>query len=154
VTCTTMKHRTHLTPPLDADMTNFAPPGTTSLTGLWQGQYSYPIPLAPTDFVATLLEAPGWISGSTTEVANLGPRSGRTLYATLQGQRQGSQVAFVKTYEGDHRDYGVVHYAGTLSGDGTEIEGTWRTQGWSGKFLMIRTGGRTEAATKKAFEPA
>jgi hypothetical protein len=135
-------------------MTNVAPAGTTSLTGLWHGQYSFPVPIAPTDFVATLLEAPDWISGATTEVPDLGPCTGRTLYATLLGQRHGNRVAFTKTYEGGHRGYGVVHYAGILDSDGMEIEGTWRAYGWSGRFLMIRTIGETETVADRAFVPA
>jgi hypothetical protein len=40
-----------------------------------------------------------------------------------------------------------------LSGDGTEIEGQWKvSRNWSGKFLMIRSSGKTEAVDRKVFE--
>ena len=37
----------------------------------------------------------------------------------------------------------MVSYAGKLSGDGPEIEGSWQiTRDRSGKFLMIRSAGK------------
>jgi hypothetical protein len=38
--------------------------------------------------------------------------------------------------------------------DGTEIEGRWILPGSSGKFLMVRSAGKEEAVTRKAFERA
>src|SRR5262249_16640843 len=75
--------------------------------------------------------------------------------AILLGTRQHSTVTFVKTYDGANPQYGTVAYQGTLSPDGTEIEGRWTVPGnWSGKFLMIRSAGQAEAVARKVFERA
>ena len=77
------------------------------------------------------------------------------MYATLLGSRQDRAVAFVKTYDGANPRYGTVAYEGTLSPDGTEIEGRWIVPGnWSGKFLMIRLSGKTELVARTVFERA
>jgi hypothetical protein len=58
----------------------------------------------------------------------------------------------LKTYDGANPHYVRVAYEGTLSTDGTEIEGRWIVPGsWSGKFLMIRSAGKEEAVRRKAF---
>jgi hypothetical protein len=104
-----------------------------NLTGVWQGLYTYPDGLS-VSFVATLIESGSALTGSTHEPSPTG-----TLYASLTGSRDGSAVAFRKTYEGAGPSYGTVDYAGTLSTGATEIEGRWSIPGaWSGKFLMIR----------------
>jgi hypothetical protein len=48
-----------------------------------------------------------------------------------------------------------IEYQGTLSDDGTEIEGRWRiaNRTW-GKFMMIREGRRIAALTRKKAEIA
>jgi hypothetical protein len=126
-----------------------------SLTGIWQGIYSYPIPRAPVSFVATLIETASAVSGTTHEPCSIGGGPNEILYATLLGNRQHSAVAFVKTYDGANPHYGTVAYEGTLSSDGTEIEGRWIVAGnWSGKFLMVRPSGRTEAVARTVFERA
>jgi hypothetical protein len=126
-----------------------------SLTGVWQGLYSYPIARKSVSFVATLIETAGAVSGTTHEPCAVGGAPGETLFATLAGSRNDSTVAFVKTYDGANPHYGVVQYEGILSGDGTEIEGRWIVPGnWSGKFLMIRSAGREEAVGRKVFERA
>jgi hypothetical protein len=78
-----------------------------------------------------------------------------------QGPRRSSALVsllspFVKTYDGAGAPYDrAVSYDGTLSADATEIEGRWRIPGnWSGKFLMIRSGGRQEEVSRKVFERA
>jgi hypothetical protein len=76
------------------------------------------------------------------------------LYATLLGSRHHRTVAFVKTYDGANPLYGTVAYEGTLSADGTEIEGRWTVGNWSGKFLMIRSAGKAEAVARTVFERA
>ncbi len=120
-----------------------------SLTGQWQGQYSYPNMRAPTPFAATLLETAGMLGGSITERSTYRPTIGQPLYATIAGRRDASAVHFVKTYEAGDPRYGSVIYDGQLNADATEIEGRWTTQGWSGKFLMIRSGGKHAAAERK-----
>jgi hypothetical protein len=109
-----------------------------NLSGLWHGQFDYPNQQPPTPFVATLLDQDGAVSGAITENSTLPPRAGEPLYAVVRGRRSGLAVSFRKAYETDDPRYQVVSYEGRVSGDGTEIEGTWRTGGWQGRFLMIR----------------
>jgi hypothetical protein len=130
-----------------------ASPDTENLSGLWHGQYSYPTARAPVPFTATLLDAGGSLSGSITEKSTLRPRVGEPLYATLRGLREGSAVRFRKTYDTEDERYQVVEYEGRLSADTTEIEGTWQTFGWSGKFLMLRPRGIATATENKIYEP-
>jgi len=109
-----------------------------NLTGFWHGQYSYPKAThAPVPFGANLIQSEDCLGGSVTE------RSirGRTLYATINGRRDGSTVSFVKVYEANSGPYTSVAYTGVLSEDGLEIDGDWIASGWSGRFLMIRAGG-------------
>jgi hypothetical protein len=128
---------------------------TQSLTGIWHGIYSYPIGRAPVSFVATLIETASAVSGATHEPCTTGGTPNEILYATLLGSRQHRTVAFVKTYDGANPLYGTVAYDGTLSTDGTEIEGRWTVPGnWSGKFLMIRSAGKAEAVARTVFERA
>jgi hypothetical protein len=130
-------------------------PSPQNLTGIWHGLYSYPVGRAPVSFVATLIEAGHTVSGTTHEPCGMGGGPNETLFATLLGRRDGSAVSFVKTYDGSNPHYKNVAYEGTLSADGTEIEGRWIVPGsWSGKFLMVRPAGKQEAVTRKAFERA
>ena len=122
-----------------------------SLTGVWDGRYFYPRSLPPMSFVATLIETATMLAGTTHEPAGMAVR-----YATLQGRRAGSSVAFVKTYD-DTGETGErphpIDYRGVLNGDATEIEGVWHIPGhWSGRFLMIRSPGKTIAASREIAE--
>ncbi|HEX4861964.1 MAG TPA: hypothetical protein VFV07_12050 [Rhizomicrobium sp.] len=124
-----------------------------NLTGIWHGLYTYPVARARVLFDATLIESGAWLTGSTHEIAASGPAKGQTIYATLDGQRAGQRVTFTKTYDGTAPGYGVVQYEGTLSADASEIEGRWSIRGsWSGKFLMIRSTGKTQAVEHHTFE--
>ncbi len=113
-----------------------------NLTGIWHGQYNYPIARPPVAFVATLVDRGGVLTGAVTETCELPRRLGEILNAAVSGQRDGRAVRFTKTYEGQDPAYPAVIYDGGLSEDCTEIEGTWRNAGWSGRFLMIRSGGK------------
>ena len=110
------------------------------LTGVWDGEYSYPRGLKPTRFTAVLVEGEGGFSGTVHEQPTDGPSAGQVLFATLDGRRTGAQVTFVKVYE--KRGFwrrAPVRYEGTLSADGSEISGVWTIlSNWSGKFLMTR----------------
>ena len=129
--------------------------GPQNLTGIWHGIYSYPIARPPVSFVATLIETATTVSGTTHEPCGIGGAPDEVLYATLLGIRQDRAVAFAKIYAGANPHYGTVAYEGTLSPDGTEIEGRWIVPGnWSGKFLMIRPAGKTEAVARRVFERA
>jgi hypothetical protein len=114
------------------------PANAQDLTGVWNGLYSY-VDGRSVTFVATLIEHGRALTGSIHEPCVFGRVRGGTLVASLIGSRQGSAVAFRKTYDGTVPGYGVVDYDGTLNADATEIEGRWTIVGaWSGKFLMIR----------------
>jgi hypothetical protein len=128
-------------------------PAPENLSGLWHGQYSYPAGPPPVPFVATLLDADGALSGSVTEKSILPPRIGEALFATVRGLRDGASVSFVKSYETDDERYQLVTYDGRLSGDFTEIEGTWRTGPWHGKFLMIRGAGAAVSQRRAVLQP-
>ncbi len=123
-----------------------------NLTGIWHGLYSYPYGRPPVSFVATLIEAGRTVSGTTHEPCDREDSPGEMLFATLLGRRRGSMVAFLKTYDSANPNYSRVIYEGTLSADGTEIEGRWILPGSSGKFLMIRSAGKEEAVEREAFE--
>jgi hypothetical protein len=74
------------------------------------------------------------------------------LEASIDGQRSGSEVYFVKVYPEGMSDHGrPIDYAGRVNADATEIEGTWTVRGaWSGRFLMIRSGRQQQAKTRRA----
>ena len=130
-------------------------PDPLNLTGVWQGLYTYPGINKSVSFVATLIETPGTLTGSTHEPCVFRDGAGGTLFATLLGGHGGAQVAFRKTYAAAGPNYDLVDYQGTLSADGIEIEGHWvirRT--WSGTFLMIRETGKAAARTRKVVARA
>lgn len=118
-----------------------------SLTGIWQGIYSYADGREDAPFVATLLDLGGAISGTTHEPCPLGASSSGLAFAEISGRREGAGVIFSKTYDGASGLDHTVLYEGSLSSDGVEIEGTWTIPGGSvGRFMMIRGGGRKEGA--------
>jgi hypothetical protein len=128
-----------------------------NLTGVWHGLYSYDLARAPVYFVTTLMNGCGWLSGTSHEAADEIPGQALTLFAALEGSLEGSCVTFVKTYDGTGGWSHSVPYAGTLSPDATEIEGTWEIKeaGFmttTGRFLMIRCEGANEAVVRKAYE--
>lgn len=125
-----------------------------SLTGLWNGLFSYPRRYDPTSFIAILIQSGSTVSGTVHEPPRITRIPGGVLFATLQGERAGADVTFLKTYDGTGGWTHSVAYEGVLSGDGTEIEGRWRIPGgWSGKFLMVRSGEKETSVVRKAFEP-
>src|SRR5262245_5969112 len=120
------------------------------LTGVWEGLYTYPRINKSVSFVATLIETERAFSGAIHEPCIFGDGAGATLFATLSGSRHARAVTFRKTYESAGPDYGTVDYEGTLSSDGCEIAGRWIIRrGWSGTFLMIRSGGKAAARTRR-----
>ena len=125
-----------------------------SLTGVWQGLFTYPRFFRAGNFNATLIETVSYLSGSTSEIwAFGGPKAGETVFAMLSGHRAGGAVTFTKTYEGPGRPNHSVQYEGTLTDDFLEIEGRWFIPGnWAGRFLMIRSGGRSVEVAREEFE--
>jgi hypothetical protein len=123
-----------------------------SLTGVWHGLYHYPVHREPVYFVATLIDAGSFISGSTheSEIGETG--APLTLFASVEGTKSGSTVGFTKTYDGASGWDHAVAYDGVLNGDATEIEGEWRIGVEArGRFLMIRSRGASEQVARKRF---
>lgn len=117
------------------------------LTGVWNGVYSYPEDLEPGEFTATLLQFGRSLSGTIHEPDVWDHSDGGLLYADVSGRCDGDRVEFAKSYIGVGDWAHTVHYAGTLTDDGLEIEGVWDIPGhWSGRFLMIRAGRDTAEA--------
>lgn len=118
-----------------------------TVTGVWNGVYSYPSDLEPGEFTATLLQFGEALSGTIHEPDVWDHSGGGLLYADVSGRCVSGQVEFAKSYIGVGDWAHTVHYAGELSDDGLEIEGTWSIPGhWSGRFLMIRAGRDTAEA--------
>ncbi len=127
--------------------------GASSLTGVWQGLYSYPGIGEPTPFTATLIQTGTSFGGSTHETALVGRRQRATLCAMVDGLRNGQRVQFTKTYDGSAGWDHSVDYDGAMSVDGTEIEGRWRVRGGvSGRFLMTRPAGKGLAVERRVAE--
>jgi hypothetical protein len=127
--------------------------GPHNLTGIWHGLYTYPLGNVSVAFVATLIDAGNALSGSTHEPCVFGGDPSQTLFAMIDGRRHDRAITFLKIYDGANPAFGTVAYDGTLSPDGTEIEGHWMIPGtWSGTFLMIRPAGRSEAVTRRISE--
>jgi hypothetical protein len=129
--------------------------GSKNLTGVWRGLFSYPRMYRAAGFTATLIETGSSLTGSTTEIAVEGLRDGMAVSAFLSGRRTGGRVIFTKQYEGPEPPNHSVEYDGALAEDFMEIDGRWFIPGsWAGRFLMIRSGGRSVEAARAAFEKA
>lgn len=127
--------------------------GEDDLTGDWNGFYSYPDGGPPIAFEARLDERGGRVTGTTTELADMGELFGQPIHAVIDGRRAGNSISFLKMYDGAGEDYDVVRYEGTLDAEGNEIEGRWTVPGiWSGAFLMIRHGGAREIVEEEIGE--
>ncbi|HRK23488.1 MAG TPA: hypothetical protein PLQ11_00900 [Beijerinckiaceae bacterium] len=110
-----------------------------SLTGVWHGQYAYPLLLEPVQFTATLIESGRQISGSIHETGRRPGQVAQQLKAMLEGAVGGATLRFVKTYLPASDQHQDVIYIGTINAERTEIEGEWIIPGdWSGRFVMIR----------------
>ncbi|MBI1405945.1 MAG: hypothetical protein GC145_07455 [Caulobacter sp.] len=125
---------------------------TANLTGVWNGLFSYPTAEEPGHFVATLLEAGPFLTGSTHEEGRYYSGETGTLIAAIDGEREGMTVYFDKTYDGSGGWNHLVRYQGVISDDWLEIEGRWQIPGeWSGRFLMIRSNSPALANARERF---
>ena len=128
--------------------------GTDSLTGVWEGQYSYPFLKGPNMFTAVLLQSGGHLGGQIHETSDSGLSRGQMLIANVTGQRSGAEVSFVKVYDRGPDHKRPVRYDGRLNAEATEIHGRWKILGnWGGRFVMIRSRGaaaQAKAETKAA----
>ncbi|HEX8240610.1 MAG TPA: hypothetical protein VF574_12795 [Allosphingosinicella sp.] len=118
-----------------------------NLSGRWNGFYNYPGGPQPCPFTAELRDDGGLIAGETSEPGDNVGCPEATLQATLEGRREGASVAFTKVYDLlEIADY-PIHYEGTATAEGDEIQGRWNIPGeWSGPFLMVRESSGAEAA--------
>ncbi|MCW5716646.1 MAG: hypothetical protein KIS68_02330 [Bauldia sp.] len=125
-----------------------------NLTGVWRGRYVYPHHLGEVSFLATLIETATRLSGTVSEP--VGAAEGARMEATLAGDRTGSIVSFVKTYQDLARFPDPVEYNGTLSADGMEIRGTWLIRGHAlrGTFVMARPARSHASVSRKVTERA
>ena len=123
------------------------------LTGHWTGMFNYPGPFPPVGFEAELRDVGGSIAGTVSEPDEDPSGNVGTLWATVEGARQGSAVTFTKMYEDAERMPEPVFYSGTIQPDGNEVSGRWEIPGhWSGTFLMVRNPGAAEAVEEEAAE--
>ena len=129
---------------------------TDNLTGVWDGTYVQQGGMVT--FLATLIDSGGALGGSVTEPCMTSGCPVSTHNASIAGQRSGSAVSFVKTYEPPGYGYDKVFYEGAVNADATEISGRWSLRGaaLSGSFLMVRSTRTAEAvaAEEQAREPA
>ncbi len=124
-----------------------------SLTGVWQGLYSYPGQGEPVSFVATLIEAGAFVSGTTHETCPTEHGGVSTLYAMLSGSRSSASVMFTKAYDGTAGWKHKIEYDGGLNADASEIEGRWHIDGLlAGRFMMIRNPGQEVAVKQEVLE--
>lgn len=70
-----------------------------ALTGVWDGQFSYPRGFAPVHFTAVILQTGSTFSGTIHKQPTRGPSAGETLNATIDGEQFGSAVSFTKIYD-------------------------------------------------------
>lgn len=126
----------------------------SSLTGVWHGLYTYPrAHSGPVYFVATIIASGAHLGGMTHEAVTGKRGAPLTIFASLSGRRAGASVAFDKTYDGSGGWNHTVAYEGALNADASEIEGTWTIPAvWSGRFLMMRSPGVSEAVVRRKFE--
>ena len=124
-----------------------------NLSGAWNGRYFYPDYPEPVTFVAFLIDVGSRFSGSIHEYEGIVSERRILLYSTVDGRREGTQVSFLKTYDGTEGWKHTVGYDGTLNGDATEIAGHWYVDSSSGPFVMTRAGAAEEAELRKALEP-
>jgi len=124
-----------------------------NLGGAWNGLYFYAGYPEPVSFVALLIDVGSHFSGSIHEYEGIISEQRILLYASVDGEREGSRVSFLKTYDGTGGWKHTVRYEGALNGDATEIAGQWHVGGGSGAFIMTRAGAVEEAEIRKAVEP-
>jgi hypothetical protein len=115
-----------------------APPAD-QLTGIWRGEYQYPQGgQAPVKFELVLIQDGSDVGGFIKEPNTFGGRKEPFLAAVAKGRydRAAGKVTFTKTYDGTAGPNHDVEYTGTLSQDGTKLEGTWDLGGFSGTFKL------------------
>ena len=109
-----------------------------SLSGFWVGRYAYDGGFGrPVSFLANVNDDGGALSGTMSEPNEMG-NSSDELRAIISGSREGSDVFFIKAYDGASDAAHRVDYAGTVNSEGTQIAGHWILSGTTGTFVMTR----------------
>jgi len=127
-----------------------------SLTGVWHGLYSYTTSkeCRESHFTASLIDTGCIVSGTIHEDMNLPNGQSVVANAQVAGRHEGSDVNFMKSYDGTSGQTHTVYYLGQLLSGGDEIEGVWRILSiWgqeTGRFLMIRKREQAEAVKMEA----
>jgi hypothetical protein len=93
-----------------------------NLGGAWNGLYFYPGYPEPVSFVALLIDVGSHFSGSIHEYEGIISEQRILLYASVDGEREGSQVSFLKTYDGMGGWKHTVRYEGALNCDATRSQ--------------------------------
>ncbi|MCP3729228.1 hypothetical protein M9978_02200 [Sphingomonas sp. MG17] len=107
------------------------------VSGVWYGRYfAGSAEVEENSFIAHLEELVGEVSGTITEPDTTGQDEVRRAF--VDGSRMASQLKFTKQYDPAGALAHSVAYAGTISGDGTEVTGEWRFSGYHGSFVMNR----------------
>lgn len=126
------------------------------LTGVWYGTYVYPGGgIASVRFRLTIVQDGKKISANVREPNTFWesnpnvPRDVPFLYAICDGEYDPAtkQLRFTKSYDGASGASHSVEYSGTLSDDGTQVEGDWSIGGAGGgtfRLQKARPGQRTD----------
>ena len=113
-----------------------------SLSGFWTGVFDTPdLSHEATPFHAVLVEREGWFSGESIEPNALSPEPTPELFASLEGCREGPDLAFIKIYEDAMGAGHTVRFEGSVDASGTKIVGEWCVVGPGarmGPFVMNR----------------
>ena len=125
-----------------------------NLTGRWLGRYDQDPPASSVAFEADLVEGGFTFTGQTREPNTFRSDMGEMLTASLTGGRSGSEVSFVKVYNGFTQGEDPV-YEGVVNTKLTRITGYWSFSQYpnaSGRFVMMRkplASARTKTVAKQ-----
>lgn len=118
----------------------------SNLSGFWTGVYDYrDASMDAVPFNAVLTEAAGAVTGEVVEPNTFCSDATPEVFASLDGDREGERVSFVKRYEDRPGAGHIVRYEGVADAKLETISGTWAVGGDSGPFVMNRSEGGVSA---------
>lgn len=113
---------------------------TGTLSGIWNGSYSYPDGRSSVPF--TFYFESNVCRGRSEEPNTFGNRSASKLYGNLQCATNtispGQSISIKKTYDGTGGVSHSLDYTGIVSADLRQISGQWVIGGSRGPFIMRR----------------
>jgi hypothetical protein len=116
-------------------------PAPITAAGVWSGRYHYADGQPSVEFNALIDDVAGALFGDIDEIATFGDGAEPRLFARLDGERNGYEVLFLKSYDGTAGVEHSVQYVGRLSADMRTIRGEWRIfSRIGGTFDMTRQG--------------